>query len=761
MSDQRELFDKQPDPWQLDADANAMVAKIVFPIAPAGEFDYLIPDALRPQLRAGSRVRVPLGRGNKSRLGYCIAIDRASHSVARLKSVQALIDPLPLMTQEILDLSAWIADYYLCDRGTVLEAVIPASVRGKAGTRNVTYLSATAAARGDLSTWKLSAKQSLVLEILTAANQPFTPAALATAAGCTTAPITTLRKKGLISASVRREFQEEFLDAPAEREAAVQLNAEQSKSLAEITTALDRRQHKVILLYGVTGSGKTEVYIRAIEHVISFGRQAIVLVPEISLTPQTRRRFRARFPAVAVLHSHLSAAERHAEWQRIAAGTVQVVVGARSAVFAPLPNLGLIVIDEEHETSFKQESAPRYHARDVAARRTAQLQIPLVLGSATPSLESWHRAQTGQYRLAKLPIRVMDRSMPMVGVVDLRDEIRHGTGRSGVISQRLSSEMDTALKQRGQVILLLNRRGFATHIQCPACGLVVLCPECEIALTHHRQGDRAICHYCNFQMRAPANCPDCKFAGIRFGGHGTQRLEEEVRRRFPRARLQRMDTDTMRAPGSHEEALDRFRRHEIDILLGTQMIAKGLDFPDVTLVGVINADTALHFADFRAAERTFQLVTQVAGRTGRGSRPGRVLVQSFSPDHPAIAAATHQQFERFADYELPQRQQFFYPPFSHLARMVFRGGSEATTESMAKEIKTQMETKMSAMSTPYRILGPAKAPLAKLRGKFRYHILLHTSDLDPLRSAIREVLDRNASSKDVEWIVDIDPISML
>lgn len=761
MNGQLELFDKEPDPWQLDAAAATSVAKVVFPSAPVGEFDYLIPDALRGQLKPGARVRVPLGRSPKPRLAYCVGIGAADHAGGRLKPLHSIVDPRPLVTDDILRLSSWIADYYMCDLGTVLETVIPASVRGKAGTRNVTYLSPAPQAAGDLAPWKLSAKQQHVMHILKQAVAPMTPAALATAADCTSAPITALRKKGLIAVSVRREFQEEFPDTPPEPEQEVELNQPQREALEVTIAALDRGQHEVVLLYGITGSGKTEVYIRAIEHAISFGRQAIVLVPEISLTPQTRRRFRARFPAVAVLHSHMNAAERHAEWQRIVSGNVQVVVGARSAVFAPLPHLGLIVIDEEHESSFKQESAPRYHAREVAARRAAQLQIPLVLGSATPSLESWYRAQQGEYRLVRLPARVQDRPLPPVGVVDLREEILRGASRHSAISARLGREIAVALKDRGQVILLLNRRGFATHIQCPSCGIVVRCPDCDIALTHHREAERAMCHYCNFQMAVPDACPECRFTGIRFGGYGTQRLEEEVRRRFPQARLQRMDTDTMRAPGSHEEVLDRFRRHQIDILLGTQMIAKGLDFPDVTLVGVINADTALHFADFRAAERTFQLVTQVAGRTGRGSRLGKVLVQSFSPDHPAIRAAAHQHFERFAEFELPQRKQFFYPPFASLVRLVFRGASSPNTEAFADQIKLRLAESLASVDMPPRLLGPAAAPIGRLRGKYRFHILMHTTRLADVRNALRGVADAVPTPKDVEWIVDVDPISML
>jgi primosomal protein N' (replication factor Y) len=760
MTDQKQLFETQPEAWELDAQADALVAKVVFPTAPPGVFDYLIPEHLRDTVQPGARLRIPLGRGNQRRIGYCIEVATAERNVGRLKAVHSTIDDPPLISPDILALSEWIADYYLCDRGLVLETVVPASVRGQAGTRKVTYLAVPSRVAAKLSGLKLPPKQAKALEILASSPTPLTPADLARAAGCTSAPISSLRKKGLVTATMRREFREEFEDLPAMPTQRVELNEDQRTALKTIVQALDGGAYASILIHGVTGSGKTEVYIRAIEHGISFGRQAIVLVPEISLTPQTRRRFRARFDSVAVLHSNLSPAARHAEWQRIARGEVQVVVGARSAVFAPLPHLGLIVIDEEHESTFKQETAPRYHARDIAARRAAEAGIPLVLGSATPSLESWHAAHSGKCTLVEIPHRVLDRPLPDVAIVDMRDERVRGA-TTGVLSQRLHREVNQALSSSGQVILLLNRRGFATHIQCPACGEVVRCEHCDIALTHHRHTDRAVCHYCNYQIRPPSACPSCKFGGIRFGGYGTQRLEEEVRRRFPKARVQRMDTDTMRAPGSHEAALDEFRHGNIDILLGTQMIAKGLDFPNVTVVGVINADTALHLPDFRAAERTFQLVTQVAGRTGRGSRGGRVLVQTFSPDHPAIIAAARHDYQRFANDELPHRQQFSYPPFSYLARVVFRGGQEGPTETTADAVADAVRETLQQANGVARVLGPVPAPISKIRGKFRYHFLVQCDDQQTLRQALAQAQAKIKTPSEVQWIVDIDPVSML
>ena len=516
--------------------------------------------------------------------------------------------------------------------------------------------------KGEGTKGKLPPKQQEVLKTLAASEKPLTPGELERAARCTSGPITALRRKGLIRSQSGRIATLRPQDPLPVREKHLVLNPDQQKALGTILDAMNSREHRTVLLHGVTGSGKTEVYIQAIQEVIHFGRQAIVLVPEISLTPQTVERFRQRFGEVAVLHSHLSDAERHVSWQQIAKGTASVIVGARSAVFAPTPNLGLIVLDEEHESSFKQESVPRYHARDVAIARAEAERIPLVLGSATPSLESWHRAKTGEYTLVEMPRRVLDRPLPAVGTIDLRGERVSGTLSRGAISRPLALAIKAALDDGGQVILLLNRRGFSTHIQCPACGFVVRCPECDIALTHHRVKEIAMCHYCDHEVPAPRACPSCDFAGIRYSGLGIQRLEAEVRARFPNVLSLRMDTDAMQSHGSHQRALDAFRSGKVRILLGTQMIAKGLDFPNVTLVGVINADTALHLPDFRAAERTFQLVTQVAGRTGRGPKGGRVLVQTFSPDHPAIQAAVRHDYAAFAAGELPMRRMLRYPP---------------------------------------------------------------------------------------------------
>jgi primosomal protein N' (replication factor Y) (superfamily II helicase) len=670
-----------------------------------------------------------------------------------------------LLSAAMLRLTHWLADYYLCSWGQAIEAAVPAGVRWRAGTREAVFLSPLRGPlNGPLATpptaaGRISPQQQAALEILAQATAPMTPQQLATSAGCTLAPIQALRKKKLVNETRRRVVWGNESQPVVAASEPPQLNADQQRALQAITAALHAGRARTLLLHGVTGSGKTEVYIRAIEEVLKFGRQAIVLVPEISLTPQTQQRFRSRFPAVAVLHSHQSPVERHWHWRRIANGEVQVVVGARSAVFAPIPHLGLIVLDEEHDGSFKQDSLPRYHARDVALMRCQMEQIPLVLGSATPALESYQAVRSGRYELISLPRRVMNLPLPHVQVVDLRPEHAARTAR-GAISRPLQQAMRQSLDKGGQIILLLNRRGFSTSIQCPACGHVVTCPDCDIVLTHHREGEMAICHYCDYQVSAPPRCPSCGFEGIRYAGLGTQRLEAEVRSRFSDVSVLRMDSDSMKKPGAHEKALDRFRHGEIQILLGTQMIAKGLDFPNVTLVGVVNADTALHLPNFRAAERTFQLVTQVAGRTGRADREGRVVVQTFSPEHPSILAASHHDYEAFARLELPVREQFQYPPYGCMVRLIVRGSNSERVGEFAHELAARLSEHLAGSGA--RLVGPAPTPVARIRGKFRFHLLLIGHDGLPLRQAVRQVAAGIGSPPDdIQWIADVDPLDML
>ena len=681
-----------------------------------------------------------------------------------LRDVLEVLDDEPLCDPPLVRLVMWMSHYYQAPAGQVFDTLIPSSVRANAGTRERTYYRLTNKEIEEEPIESLPPKQRQVLQFLIATARPMTSSQILIEAQCTISPIKSLEKKGLIVSETRREMATNTplrwqLD-DGETETLHQLTGDQSNALEKIVSAVDSEANKTLVLHGVTGSGKTEVYIRAIEHVVKFGRGAIVLVPEISLTPQTRGRFERRFDSVAVLHSQMTPAERHFQWQRIRRGEVQVVVGPRSAVFAPIPRLGLIILDEEHDGSFKQDTAPRYHARKVAHVRTKILKIPLILGSATPSLESWHACTTGHAELIAMPSRVGNRPMPNVQLVDLK--VRDDR-TSGAISRPLLQAIQETLAEKGQVILLLNRRGFATTIQCPSCGHVVACPDCDMPLTHHRDGGKAVCHYCDYTIATPPWCPACRFDGIRYGGLGTQRLEVEVKARFPNANVARMDSDTMRRPGSHQKVLSAFRSGEIDMLLGTQMIAKGLDFPNVLLVGVINADSALHFPDFRAAERTFGLVTQVAGRTGRGDRGGRVIVQTYSPEHPAIQAASRHDYEQFAHDEMIARKKFNYPPLGSVARIIIRGTVEEVTEATADSLVMRLESAREKLGHEVRILGPAPPPISKLRGKYRFHILLQAVESGPLGETIRTATNQFVipEKDDVQYVIDIDPMDML
>jgi primosomal protein N' (replication factor Y) (superfamily II helicase) len=758
---QGELFSDDIPEWELDAAAESRAASIVFSENPWGPFHYRIPEEISETLQIGMRVKVPLGKGNRQLIGYCVAIETIAQPPDRLKPISEVLDARPLCDGNLLKLVQWMARYYITPLGQVLEAIIPAGVRSQAGTRVKTLLAPSSAAGDSALVDALPPKQRQVLQQLILAAEPIDVEQLRKIANCSAAPIQSLRERGLIESRSERVFDgvngQSELSQPIAPPA---LTGDQRLALAAIREALDSMQQQTLLLHGVTGSGKTEVYMQAIEHTISFGRQSIVLVPEISLTPQTRTRFQSRFGQVAVMHSHMSDSERHYQWRRISSGEARVVVGARSAIFAPVPRLGLIILDEEHETSFKQDTIPRYHARDVALHRASLEKIPLVLGSATPSLETFRRGLTGQYRVLSMPRRIHNRPMPIITKIDLRN--RQNDPNRGSISTPLYEAMRDTLRDDGQIILLLNRRGFATAIQCPACGQVVSCPDCDLPLTHHQEGSKAVCHYCDYTIPTPPVCPKCKFDGIRYTGLGTQKLEMEVKSRFANVPIARMDSDTMKKPGSHERTLSEFRRGETRILLGTQMIAKGLDFPNVLLVGVINADTALHFPDFRSAEKTFQLITQVAGRTGRGEKPGRVLVQTLSPEHPAIQLASQHDYHGFMGQELTSREKFGYPPFGFIARIIVRGPELSPTEGFADTIaRTITKTRDLQSATDVRLLGPAVPPIARLRGNHRLHMILVSSDAGQLNRLLTSVDNELKPPKDVLYVIDVDPIDML
>jgi primosomal protein N' (replication factor Y) len=760
---QRDLFPAAAAP---PAAAGGLFVEVVFDRPLDHAFTYAVGDALRDQVAVGKRLRVPFGRGDKSVVGYCVGVSETPPERS-VKEVLAVLDEESLLTDPLLRLTRWMADYYLCGWGQVLNAVVPAGARDQAGTQRRTFLEAVPEAElgpaGAGQGGELPPRQAAALAHLRQAGKPVEAKQLQRATGCGPGPVKALLDRGLARRVVRR-VEKGFAAGEAAAHGPVTLNADQARACAAVEGALRAGGFHAFLLYGVTGSGKTEVYLRAIEEVVRQGKEAVVLVPEISLTPQTVQRFSGRFGEVAVLHSHLGNAERGAHWRRVSQGKVRVVVGARSAVFAPTRKLGLIVIDEEHETSFKQDTTPRYHGRDVAVMRARLEDVPILLGSATPSLESWHNAQRGAYTLLSLPQRVLDRPMPPVGLIDLRHQPPR-RGRPSALSDPLVHAMQQALAKGGQVILLLNRRGFATHVHCPSCGHVETCRFCDLALTYHKLKDVMLCHYCAYEQEPQQNCPQCGQSAVRYQGLGTEKLEVEIQERFPRHVVRRMDSDTMKRPGSHARTLEAFKRGETHILLGTQMIAKGLDFPNVTLVGVVNADVALHVPDFRSAERTFQLLSQVAGRAGRGPSGGRVLVQTFTPEHPCIVHAAAHDYGAFVAGELAHRRAHNYPPYQRLARVIVRSREQQAgadfSDRLAAAFQAAFEQLKAQGPVEARLLGPAEAPVFRLKGCFRYHFQLQSPSPAVLHKLLRAALPALNPPAGVEFTLDVDPFNML
>jgi primosomal protein N' (replication factor Y) len=758
---QRDLFVTDDSPHLPTA---GLFADVVFDRPLDHAYTYAVGDELRDRIGVGKRVRAPFGRGDKATVGFCVRLSEAAPE-RPVKEILGVLDDEALLDDDLLRLTRWMADYYLCGWGQVLNAVIPAGARDRAGMRSLSFLEAVPEPELPVPPPELTAKQSAALEALRAEDGAVESRQVMRKAKCGSGPIEVLVAKGYARRVQRRVDRfADTTDADAAQAGPIELNADQLIVWNELVPALRQGGFRAFLLHGVTGSGKTEIYLRAIAEVVRQGKEAIVLVPEISLTPQTIQRFKGRCGEMAVLHSHLGDAERGGHWRRVAGGQVQVVVGARSAVFAPTRKLGMIVIDEEHETTFKQESTPRYHARDVAVMRARLANVPILLGSATPSLESWNNAQRGQYSLLSLPQRVLDLPLPEVRLIDRRHQAP-SKGRWTALSDELDRATRAALKDGGQVILLLNRRGFSTHVHCPACGHVEACRFCDLALTYHKHRDVMLCHYCGYEQEPLKNCPLCGQAAVRYQGLGTERLETEIAERFPGKVVRRMDSDSMRRPGSHARTLAAFRKGLIDILLGTQMIAKGLDFPNVTLVGVVNADVGLHFPDFRSAERTFQLLSQVAGRTGRGPRGGRVLVQTFTPEHPAIAMAAAHDYAGFVAAELAHRKEHRYPPFHRLARLIVRSRDQDAAAGFAGQVSEAFGAVLARLSkdgpVDVRLLGPAEAPVFRLKGYYRFHFQIHSPSAGTLHQVLRAVLPALRPASGVEFTLDVDPFQML
>ena len=722
-------------------------------------FDYAVPAGL--DVRPGCRVRVPLRR--KSATGTVLSIVAEEQLDFALRELESLIDPEPLITPVLLRTGEWIADYYGCGMETVIRSLLPESVRSEensAKTRRVAVLEAAPDPAVMEKLVRRAPRQHAILSLLEHAPGLCLP--VADLGEGSAAALKGLEKAGLLrleTEDVRRDPEADGVDEVLETQALV-LNPDQQRALDAILAGLQTPAPKPILLLGVTGSGKTEVYLQAARHVLDLGRTVLVLVPEISLTPQTVRRFKARFARlggqVAVLHSHLSQGERFDEWHRIRKGVARIVIGARSAVFAPLPDLGLILVDEEHENTYKQENVPRYHGRDVAVLRAAFEGCAIVLGSATPSLESWHNTRIGKYALQRLDQRVDGQSMPLVRIVDMRLEAAKHKGAPAILSDKLRAALEQRLEKGEQSILFLNRRGFARSLQCPQCGHVCQCPHCSVALTYHRTDERLVCHVCGHQAIVPRKCPECHDPAIILQGYGTQKVEELLARVLPQAKIARIDADAMRRKHALRDALNAFKSHKIDILIGTQMIAKGLHFPNVTLVGILNADLSLHVPDFRAGERTFQLITQVAGRAGRGDVEGEVIVQTFTPHSPSIQYARKHDFDGFAEQEMEFRRQFCFPPHAHCAVLTSRSNHERRAEFTLQTLHLRLLEDLP----PGIMLGEVlPSPLVRAHGQHRFQILLRSHQARPLTRHVQAVLARTSLPEDVTVVFDMDALS--
>jgi primosomal protein N' (replication factor Y) len=765
-----------------------LLADVAVPVPLSHAFTYTVPAALAGSVRPGARVVCEL-RGRRL-VGVVLSVAEREPPVGwgKLKPLAALVDAEPVLPAELLSFLVALGDYYFAPIGEVLRLALPAlereqvrelSAQGELGAaskqvggRKVAYARATDALEAPGT---LRGQAASLLAVLRASGD-LPVARLEDRFGNARAAVKRLAALGLVVVEPREPPRDAFFAEAIARDSPPELNAPQAAAVARITAAIPGAgapgpppgaaagdAARAFLLFGVTGSGKTEVYLRAIATCLMRGKGALVLVPEIALTPQLVSRFRARFGNdLAVLHSGLADADRHAMWTRLRRGEVRVAIGARSALFAPVPDLGLVLVDEEHDSSFKQEEGVRYHARDMALYRAHRLGAAVVLGSATPSLESVELVRRGRLAELSLPDRaVAEATLPAVTLVDLR---RNGPGPSGdrLLSLPLHRAIEQTLKAGEQVILFLNRRGFAPSVVCAACGTVETCQSCSVALTYHRGRNAGVrCHYCDFQGPLPAVCTACGAPALELEGLGTEKLEDTIAAAFPAARVARLDRDV--AEGARAEAiLDRMKAGEIDILVGTQMVTKGHDLPRVTLVGVLNADAALSLPDFRASERGFQLLVQVAGRAGRRERVGRVLVQTRTPEHPAIQFAAQHDVRGFWARELVDRREVGYPPFSRLALVRVDALDEDVAREAAGKLAALARTSREALARRVEVLGPSAAPLARLRGRFRFRVLLRAADRGPLRATLATLLPGiERLDRRVRAVVDVDPVAML
>lgn len=797
------------------------VAKVIVDV-PASivnqTFDYAIPEKFQAVIQPGMRVVIPFGP--RKITGFVIEIQTHSE-VDKIKDILEILDIIPVLTKELLELGKWLADSTLSLYISTYQAMLPQVLRSKykkeimrlnddpltvelellfqdnervpyedvleklanlkqlqdfiaAGTLTVNYVVKsqitkkyqtiiTPASSSELHIGLVSlsanaVRQKEVIEHFINNPKPIEQAELNRKLQTTTASLKPLIVKELLTIAKVETYRNPY-DRDFPKTENLTLTDEQAIAITPINDAVTNRKASTFLLHGVTGSGKTEIYLQAIEKVIARGEEAIVLVPEIALTPQMVERFKGRFGSkVAVLHSALSVGEKYDEWRKIQAKEVQVVVGARSAVFAPFENLGIIIIDEEHETTYKQEESPRYHARDVAIKRSEMNGFPVVLGSATPTLESFARAQKDVYTLLTLSKRTNEKAMPEVEIIDMREELH--AGNRTMFSRALTNSIRDRLEKKEQIVLLLNRRGYSNFALCRDCGHVEECPNCDISLTYHKRHNSLKCHYCMHEIPMPTNCLVCKSDLIRFFGTGTQRVEEALNEIIPEANVIRMDVDTTGRKGSHEKLLQQFANHEGDILLGTQMIAKGLDFENVTLVGVLAADSMLHLPDFRSSEKSFQLITQVSGRAGRHELTGEVIVQTYSPDHYSVELASKYDFNRFYDHEMKIRRTFQYPPYVFLVLITVSHEDETKVREVTQEFRELLGQRLQQNSS---LLGPSPSPIARMKNRYRYQIIVKYRQEPNLQTIIKEIRDQFQTEmrKNLQIVVDFNPYQLM
>jgi primosomal protein N' (replication factor Y) len=745
-----------------------LYAEVAVPLHVYQTFTYQLTPEQSEHAKLGARLVVPLGRTLVT--AYIVALLQelpkdSTLTEVEIKEAQNLVDSVPVCSAEILQLARWVADYYSCPLGEVIKAALPPGMTPSMSRSRTASFAKPKTRRfvrllPQSNEEKLTDAQRRVITTLEG-NGPMSLQSLIQTAAASASTISSLEKKARVEVyveAIRRDPLSESLGVESRNHT---LTVAQTSVLEQIEQQMSSGAYAAFLLHGVTGSGKTEIYMRAMDKALSVGRSAMMLVPEIALTPVFSRQLRSRFgDQVAIFHSSLQKGERFDEWTRVKNGDARVVIGTRSAVFAPVKDLGLIVVDEEHESSYRQQESPYYSARDVAIVRAQKESATVVLGSATPSLESFHNARKGKYQLLTLPERIAARPMATARIIDMRNVFaRHGKPK--VFSDELLEAIRETHERREQSIILLNRRGYSSFILCRSCGESIQCPNCDVTLTYHRSERVIVCHYCNHREAVPRVCPSCGKKYIYYVGEGTEQLEEMLKLLFPALRIARIDRDTTTRRRVFEQSLADFSAGRIDTLVGTQMLAKGHDFPNVTLVGVVSVDAGLALPDFRSAERTFQLITQVAGRAGRGDRPGRVLIQTYHPYHYALRHACAQNYEAFYEEELRYRQNHSYPPFVALASLLVHGPDLSRVRNDSLELRKQLD--LVNQDRKSRILGPAPAPLSRLKGEHRFQLLIKSRSRKHLRevadAALKAVSDGGVNLRSIN--LEIDPVSIM